>query len=84
MTDREMCEEVTTTAAHLAALIYRQIAEGNDRAVRATCMTIFHAMALAGINIVGAVTLFKETEADRDIELNAVEVYPENIKEVLS
>lgn len=84
MTDKKMKEEVAATLAHLTVLINEQIEEGNARALYATCMSILHALSLAGINIDGAVKLFKEAEADRDLEYKAVEVYPENIKEVLS
>ena len=84
MTDREMKKEVAATLAHLAVLINEQIVEGNFRALYATCMSTFHALSLAGIDIDGAVKLFKEAETDSDLGNKAVEVYPENIKEVLS
>ena len=84
MTDKEMNKEVAATLAHLTVLITEQLAEGNVRVAYAICMSTLHAMALAGINIDGAVNLFNEAEADRDLEYKAVEVYPGNIKEVLS
>lgn len=84
MTDKEMINEVAATLAHLTVLINEQIEEGNARALYATCMSILHAMTLAGINVDGAVELFKEAEAGREKEYKATTIYAENIKEVLS